>query len=150
MAWSLGELWQERHICCLIGTGWVVMSILVNLEEGFSTRRHLGKHLLNRESRQTPTPTPRQMLREPFSSKGFWICLHREEPSAQGGSENFGCCLLWKEGGEADTSPVSRAKKGREAQSTGYPTPPPQQRVGLRPAWYGGPNNSACGSGPAT
>lgn len=83
MAWGLGELWQERHFCCLIGAGWVVMSIPVNLEEGFSTRRSLGKHLLNRESRQTPTPAPRQMLQKPFSrkdlsTKGGTVCTGRE------------------------------------------------------------------------
>ena len=84
MAWGLGELWQERHICCLIGTGWVVMRILVNLEEGFSTRRSLGKHLLNRESRQTPTPAPRQMLGNPSPARAFGSVytgrnpLHRE------------------------------------------------------------------------
>lgn len=118
MACSLGELLQERHIFCLKGGGWVVMSIPVHLEERFSTRRNLGKHLLNRDSRQIISHPHRHQLRELFYCMGFGI------PSTQGGSEDIGRCLLWKEDREAGTSPVSRAKEGREAQSTGSPHPP--------------------------
>ena len=105
MAWGLGELWQERHICCLMGAGWVVMSIPVNLEEGFSTRRSLGKHLLNRESRQTPTPAPRKMLQEPFS---------RLDLSTQGGTVYTGRDRLHREGVRTLVAASFGRKAGRQ------------------------------------